>query len=205
MKLKVNPTRQELLKIKKRLKMAHLGHSLLKEKLDGLMREFLGNIKELKLIRKKLEENISPAFLNFFCSNNRIGTEQTEKMINHFPLADVELSFYNIMGVRIRKGEIKNMQEIQRSEISTISSDAKLWQAKKEIDKIINDIMKYANATIKVRLLAEEIEKTRRRVNSLEHVYIPEMQKIKKYIFQKLEERERFDRTVILKLKQFIN
>ncbi len=203
MKLKINPTRQELLKIKKRLKTAHLGHSLLKEKLNGLMKEFLGSIRELKLIRKNLEKDAPSAFFDFFCSNNRIGTEKTEILINHCPLADVDVSFYNIMGVKIRKGEIKNKEEIKETEISFLSSDDLLCQSREKTQAMIGDILEYANTTIKVRLLAEEIERTRRRVNSLEHIYIPEMERVKKYIFQKLEERERFDKTVILKLKEF--
>ncbi len=205
MKLKVNPTRQELLKIKKRLKTAESGHSLLKEKLDGLMQEFLANIRGLKSARKRLEEKISPAFLEFLISNNRLGTQRTEDLISHLPLAEIDLSFFNIMGVKIRKGEIKNREEIKESEISLIATDNNLHQSREKIIDAIDDIIEYANLTIKVRLLAEEIEKTRRRVNSLEHVYIPEMERIKKYISQKLEERERFDRTVVLKLKELIN
>lgn len=204
MKLKVNPTRQELLKIKKRLKTAQSGHGLLKEKLEGLMQEFLANIKNLKLARETLEQKIPEAFLNFFCFNNRMGSKKTEKLINHFPLAEVDLSFSNIMGVKIKKTDIKNKQKIKETKFSTFSTDNFLFKSKKEILENSDKILDYANLMIKIRLLAEEIEKTRRRVNSLEHVYIPEMLRIKKYISQKLEERERFDRTVVLKLKEIM-
>ncbi len=205
MKLKVNPTRQELLKIKKRLKTAKSGHGLLKEKLDGLMREFMGDVKLLKKARESLEGKTSSAFLNFFCSNNRIGEERINNLIGHFPFSDTSLSFYSVMGVNIRSAYINNHNEIKNTKISLECSDNQLYTAREEIFSISEDILSYANLTIKVRLLAEEIEKTRRRVNSLEHVYIPEMERIKKYISQKLEERERFDRTVILKLKELIN
>ncbi len=204
MKLKVNPTRQELLKIKKRLKTAKSGHSLLKEKLDGLMQEFLGNIKDLIRARESLEEKMPEMFLNFFSSNNRIGSKKTETIISHLPFLDVDLSFYSVMGVRIRKIEAENGKEVKDSKISSLVSDYELYKAKEESSIVFEDVLKYANLTIKVRLLAEEIEKTRRRVNSLEHIYIPEMERVKKYISQKLEERERFDRTVILKLKELI-
>jgi V/A-type H+/Na+-transporting ATPase subunit D len=204
MKLKVNPTRQELLKIKKRLKTAKSGHSLLKEKLDGLMQEFLGNIKDLIRARESLEEKMPEMFLNFFSSNNRIGSKKTETIISHLPFLDVDLSFYSVMGVRIRKIEAENGKEVKDSKISSLASDYELYKAREESSIVFEDVLKYANLTIKVRLLAEEIEKTRRRVNSLEHIYIPEMERVKKYISQKLEERERFDRTVILKLKELI-
>jgi V/A-type H+/Na+-transporting ATPase subunit D len=205
MKIKANTTRQELLKIKKRLKTAKSGHGLLKEKLDGLMQEFLGNIKELKSERKNLEGKMSKIFFGFFIGNNRIGKEKIETLISHLPSLDVNLSFYSTMGVRIRKIEAKNKEEIVGAKISDVAADYEILKAKEEASLIFDDILKYANLTIKVRLLANEIEKTRRRVNSLEHIYIPEMERVKKYISQKLEERERFDRTVILKLKDLIH
>jgi len=204
MKLKINPTRQELLKIKKRLKTAQSGHDLLKEKLDGLMQEFLANIKNLKSLRQNLEEKIPPALFDFFSSENRIGQKKMAGLISHLPLSEIDLLFFSVMGVKIRKGEVKNLEEIEKAKISLLSGDNSLYRSKKEISGSINDILNYANLTVKIRLLAEEIEKTRRRVNSLEYVYIPEMVRIKKYISQKLEERERFDRTVILKLKELI-
>ncbi len=204
MKLKVNPTRQELLKIKKRLKTAKSGHGLLKEKLDGLMQEFLSNIRELKKTRDELEDKMASAFFNFFKSSNRVGDAGIESLISHFKEAEADLSFYSVMGVKLRKIEIKNAEEIEKTKISAESADNDLYNAHQETMSFSRDILKYANLTIKIRLLAEEIEKTRRRVNSLEHVYIPEMERVKKYISQKLEERERFDRTVILKLKELM-
>ena len=204
MKIKVNPTRQELLKIKKRLKTAKSGHRLLKEKLDGLMQEFLGNIKEAKQAREKLEERIPEMLFDFFSANNRIGERGVEGFINHLPFMDVDLSFYNVMGVRIRNIEAGNIEEVRESKISVDAVDYQLYKAKEDSLSIFENVLRYANLTIKIRLLAEEIEKTRRRVNSLEHIYIPEMERVKKYISQKLEERERFDRTVVLKLKEMI-
>jgi V/A-type H+/Na+-transporting ATPase subunit D len=204
MKLKVNPTRQELLKIKKRLKTAKSGHGLLKEKLDGLMQEFLSDIRELKKTRDNLEDKMASAFFSFFKSNNRVGDQRIESLINHFQEAEADLSFYSVMGVRLRKIELKNEEEIRSTKLSVESSDSDLLKSHEEVLSFSQEILKYANLTIKIRLLAEEIEKTRRRVNSLEHVYIPEMERVKKYISQKLEERERFDRTVILKLKELI-
>ena len=204
MKLKASPTRQELLRIKKRLKTARSGHKLLKEKLDGLMGEFLGSVKGLKELREVLEEKLPPILFDFYMSGNRIGSEKTESLVEHFPYAKSDLSFYNVMGVRIRKVGIKNEEEIVKTELSIKAADYEMYNSKQKSNEIFGDILKYANLTIKIRLLAEEIEKTRRRVNSLEHIYIPEMERIKKYISQKLEERERFDRTVILKLKDLI-
>jgi V/A-type H+/Na+-transporting ATPase subunit D len=201
MKLKVNPTRQELLRIKKRLKTARSGHALLKEKLDGLMREFLSDVRKLKLVRREIEGRISPALLNFFVSSNRIGRKKMSNLLKDYSLSSAEVFSENIMGVEIKRIalEKKEPKEVLPGHDSYFS------QAKQTITMAVQEIIDYANLTVKIRLLANEIEKTRRRVNSLEYVYIPEMEKAKKYIFQKLEERERFDRTVILKLKEFID
>ncbi len=204
MKIKVNPTRQELLKIKKRLKTARSGHGLLKEKLDGLMQEFLANIKDLKNARKSLDEKMSFALTSFYKTNNRVGSSRIKSLMSHIEEADIDLSFYSVMGVTIRKIAILNKTEIEDSETSSQVGDDNFNIAEKELKLLFSDIINYANLIIKVRLLAEEIEKTRRRVNSLEYIYIPEMERVMKYISQKLEERERFDRTVILKLKELI-
>jgi V/A-type H+/Na+-transporting ATPase subunit D len=205
MNLKVNPTRQELLKIKKRLKTAKSGHALLKEKLDGLMQEFLGSIRELKRAREDLDLKITKAAFAFFKSSNRVGEKRIDTLIYHFPFADAKLKIYSVMGVKIRSVKIANEKEVRNTYLSALSADNELLEARENVLSFSDEIMKYANLTIKIRLMAEEIEKTRRRVNSLEHVYIPEMERVKKYISQKLEERERFDRTIILKLKETIN
>ncbi len=204
MKLKVNPTRQELLKIKKRLKTAKSGHGLLKEKLDGLMQEFLSNIKELKRARQSLDDKIPSAFYSFYKSSSRVGEDKIDSLTHHLPLAKVKLSFYSVMGVSIRRVEVDNKEEVVSAEISMKASDSDLKKAGEGIVTTYEDILSYANLIIKTRMLAEEIERTRRRVNSLEHIYIPEMERVMKYIAQKLEERERFDRTVVLKLKELM-
>ncbi len=204
MKIKVNPTRQELLKIKKRLKTARSGHGLLKEKLDGLMQEFLANIKNLKASRKSLDEKMSSAFVNFYKANNRVGKNRIDALMSHIPQTEVDLTFYSVMGVRIRKVAVLNEKEIEESKTSLRATDDSFNLAEEDMKKLFADIISYANLIIKVRLLAEEIEKTRRRVNSLEYIYIPEMERVIKYISQKLEERERFDRTVVLKLKEIM-
>ncbi len=204
MKLKVNPTRQELLRMKKRLKAAKSGHKLLKEKLDGLMQEFLLNIKDLKKLREELDSKTSPAFRHYFKSYCKKGEEKTGSLAQHFPLAEVDLSFYSVMGVNIRKVDVKNKEQIGLTEVAPQAVDADLYLARKETSVLAENVMSYANLIIKTRMLAEEIEKTRRRVNSLEHIYIPEMERAMKYIAQKLEERERFDRTVVLKLKEMM-
>lgn len=204
MKVKINPTRQELLKLKKRLKIAKSGHKLLKEKLDGLMREFFKKINDLILLRKEIEKELPSILLDFFYSANTLNKKDIEKVISSIPKAKAKRGVVNIMGVKASEYEITNEEEIVSSPIDYNLSDYKLVLSKNKITLIYKKIIEYASLSLKIRELATEIEKNRRRVNSLKYVYIPEVEKSKKYIGQKLEEGERFERTVSLKLKSLI-
>lgn len=203
MKAKINPTRQELLKLKKRLKIAKSGHKLLKEKLDGLMSEFFKKINDLILLRKEIV-SLSSAFLDFFYSNNTIGKEKIEEILSVLPKAELIRERVNIMGVEVSQYEIKNIEEILSHPIDLQSADYRLVSSRKKLNEFSHKIIEYASLSLKIRELAKEIEKNRRRVNSLKYVYIPEVERNKKYITQKLEEGERFERTVSLKLKSLI-
>lgn len=204
MKLKINPTRQELLKLKKRLKIAKSGHKLLREKLDGLMREFLGRINKLRNLRKTLEEKLPVIFFDFLRSQNNLGPKNLENLLSHIPQAEIETSTSNIMGVNLEGYDVLNKKEIMETPFSVLSSNYYLEKSRKEIIEIFQEILNYANLTNEIKTLSAEIERNRRRVNSLEYVYIPEMIRTKKYITQKLEEGERFNRAVLLKLKTLI-
>ncbi len=204
MKAKINPTRQELLKLKKRLKIAKSGHKLLKEKLDGLMREFFKKINDLVLLRKEIEKELPPVLLDFFYSSNTLDKKNIEKIITPIPKANLRNKRINIMGVWASEYEVINEEEIVSSSIDYSLSDYRLALSKKKINLLYKKIIDYASLSLKIRELAIEIEKNRRRVNSLKYVYIPEVEKSKKYIGQKLEEGERFERTVSLKLKSLM-
>lgn len=204
MKRKINSTRQELLRTKKRLKTARRGHALLEEKLEGLMREFLRSIAEFRRTSEMLEQKLPPALFSFFCFHNRMGGEKVDALLGHFPLAEACFDEINIMGVKISESKIKNLSTLREAKISSLLTDGYLYQAQEEISQNIPNLLCYGNLMIAIRVLAAEIEKTRRRANALEYVYIPELDRVKKQISQKLEERERFSRIVNLKLKALV-
>lgn len=201
MKSKINPTRQELLKLKKRLKIAKSGHKLLKEKLEGLMREFLKKINDLIVLRKKVENELPLALLDFFYSSNVLGVKETKESLSSIPKAEIEKTKSNIMGVEVNDYRIINKDAVFSGSVDFKKSNYRFILSKKKMASLGEYLMEYASLSLKIRELASEIEKNRRRVNSLEHVYIPEVERAKKYITQKLEEGERFERTVALKLK----
>ncbi len=204
MKKKINPTRQELLKLKKQLKVAESGHKLLKNKLDSLIQEFLMHVKKLQDLRKRIEEKIPGLLMDYLKAENNMGREEIGAMISHIPSAELEVEKKNIMGVKVEEYGFKNKEEIKNTGFGEVSLDYNIEKVKEKSYDLIDGILSYATLEQKIKLLAEEIESTRRRVNSLEHVYIPEIKETQKYITQKLEEKERFERTVLMKLKEFL-
>ncbi|MGM0439060.1 MAG: V-type ATP synthase subunit D [Patescibacteria group bacterium] len=205
MKKKINPTRQELLRLKKQLKVAQSGHKLLKNKLDSLIQEFLSHVKELQGLRKDIEEKTPEMLMDYLKAENNLGKNEIDALTAHIPDARIDKEEKNIMGVRVEEYKFLNKKEIQETPFSKKAGDYNLEKAQKKAFKVLKSIIEYATLEQKIKLLAEEIENTRRRVNSLEHVYIPEIEESQKYITQKLEEKERFERTVLMKLKDFLN
>jgi V/A-type H+-transporting ATPase subunit D len=205
MKNKINPTRQELLKLKKQLKVAQSGHKLLKNKLDSLIQEFLKHVKELQKLGDNISNEIPGLLMNYLKAENNVGENELDALLSHIPQAKLGVKKKNIMGVRVEEYEFKNKKEIKETPFSKKAGDYNLEKVKEKTYQIVDDLLTYATLEQKIKLLAKEIENTRRRVNSLEYVYIPEIEESQKYITQKLEEKERFERTVLMKLKEFLD
>ncbi len=204
MQKKVSPTRQELLKLKKQIKTAESGHRLLKNKLDSLVQEFMSHVKELQKARKEIDARMNELLLDYLKAENNLGKEETKALISHIPSASIESREMNIMGVEVEEFHIENKEEIRDTSLGEISTDHSLKSAKERSQDILKHIIEYATLEGKIRKIAAEIESTRRRVNSLEHVHIPRLKKNKKYIEQKLEESARFERTILMKVKEFM-
>lgn len=197
----VNPTRQELLKLRKRLKTAQSGHKLLKDKLESLMREFLERISRLKENKEYLEERLPIFYRAFFRAQSELGQSRSSSILSHIPDARLGVRVSSMMGVRGLNYELDNLDEISKAPFPKIASTADMDEARRESIDILAALMEYASLEQQLRSLAEEIEKTRRRVNALEYVFIPELLKTRKFISHKLEESERMSRTVLMKLK----
>lgn len=206
-KTQVNPTRMELTKLKKKLTTAVRGHKLLKDKRDELMRQFLELIKENKTLREKVEEGIKSANKNFVLA--RAGMEDEAMNVALMaPRQEVylEAELKNVMSVEIPtfayKTRTPDANDIYCYGYAFTSSD--LDGAVKSLADILPDMLRLAEVEKSCQLMAAEIEKTRRRVNALEHVMIPEMRVSIKYIKMKLDENERSTQIRLMKVKDMM-
>lgn len=206
-KAHVNPTRMELTRLKKKLVMAVRGHKLLKDKRDELMRQFLDLVRENKSLREKVEAGIAAANKNFVLARAGMADEVLNVALMA-PRQEVylETDTRNVMSVDIPvfkyKTKTPDANDIYSYGFAFTSSD--LDDAVKSLQDILPDMLRLAECEKSCQLLASEIEKTRRRVNALEHVMIPEMQENIKYIKMKLDENERSTQIRLMKVKDMM-
>jgi len=189
----VKPTRMELLKLRKRVKLADKGHRLLKEKRDALISEFMVVIKEYKDARKRVEESLKVAFYNLLMAEVLLGSRDLEQ-ISGITLRDINLDFMtkNIMGVSVPIMKVDNLiRRVHERGYGFLSTNAKLDDAAKNFEESILSIVKLAEVEESVRRIAEEVEKTKRRVNALEYIVIPRLKATIKHIEMRMEEIER--------------
>lgn len=203
----INPTRMELTRLKKKLTTAIRGHKLLKDKRDELMRQFLLRVKENKQLREKVEAGIKEANQKFLLA--KAGTD--EAFLNTALLApkqeiSIETSTKNVMSVEIPAFDFKTRtpdpNDIYSYGFAYTSSD--LDDAIGYLAVVFEDMIKLAEIEKSCQLMAVEIEKTRRRVNALEHVMIPETKASIKYISMKLDENERSTQVRLMKVKDMM-
>ena len=199
----VKPTRQEALKLKKKIKTASRGHSLLTDKRDGLIQEFLAIIQEVIKLRGELTPKIVEAIQLFEFAQTKISTEAIQELI-HLSQAKtyLELQKKSIMGVTIP--HIIPRLQGDPFQYGTLGTPKDLDQALLTLQNILPLLVKLAEIEFTARLLAEEIEATRRRVNALEYVIIPEMKTNLKSIQNALDELTRQEKVTIMKVKEIL-
>ena len=203
----VNPTRMELTRLKKKLVTASRGHKLLKDKRDELMRQFLDMARENMELRKKVEAGIKAANTNFVIAKAGMN-EQTLSTALMAPKQEVRIALgdRNVMSVDIPVYDYKtksaNSNDIYSYGFAFTSSD--LDGAVKSLADILPEMIRLAECEKACQLMAAEIEKTRRRVNALEHVIIPETREGIKYISMKLDENERSTQVRLMKVKDMM-
>ncbi|MBS4929787.1 MAG: V-type ATP synthase subunit D [Clostridiales bacterium] len=203
----VNPTRMELTRLKKKLATAVRGHKLLKDKRDELMRQFLDLVRENMELRQKVEAGIKEANKNFVIAKAGMSEQELHSALMA-PKQEVylETTKKNIMSVDIPVFEYKTRtadeNDIYSYGFAFTSSD--LDGAVKSLSDKLPDMLRLAEIEKSCQLMASEIEKTRRRVNALEHVIIPETQKNIKYITMKLDENERSTQIRLMKVKDMM-
>ena len=203
----VNPTRMELTRLKKKLVTATKGHKLLKDKRDELMRQFLDLVRENMALRQKVEAGILTANKNFVIAKAGM-SEQILNTALMSPKQEVylEASKKNVMSVDIpvfkTRTRTADANDIYSYGFAFTSGD--LDDAVKSLADILPDMLRLAEVEKSCQLMAAEIEKTRRRVNALEHVIIPETQENIKYITMKLDENERSTQIRLMKVKDMM-
>jgi V/A-type H+/Na+-transporting ATPase subunit D len=189
-RLNIKPTRMELIKLKRGIKTAERGWKLLRDKQDGLMKTFMEIIREARGLRTEVEEKLSQAFKNFSQASALMYPEMLETALL-YPSAKVSLDVdkRNVMSVYIPEFEVKKEGNILN--YGLLQTSGELDMALAAFQEVFELMVKLAGIEKQAERLAEEIEKTRRRVNALEHVRIPNMKETAKFITMKLGEAER--------------
>lgn len=199
----IKATRMELLKLKRQAKTAQRGYKLLKEKRDGLMKKFMEIIRETKTQRDLLEQKLATASKQFVLSTSSMLSNEVEEIFSSpSSKISIDVKTENIMSVWIPKfqysieGNVKCYSDFS-SPLGMADSLNNFWDA-------LSVIMDLAGNEHSSRLLSYEIEKTRRRVNALEYVIIPEIKRKVKFITSKLDEQERSEKIIRMKIKDMI-
>lgn len=189
--LDVKPTRMELLRIRKRKALAMKGYQLLSEKRDALISSFFKLIKERKKKRQEMEEKLMEAYKSLIMAEMVMGEERVHWLAEKISKErGIKMEKSNIMGVSIPKFELG--EEI-RLDYSLLSTHSEFDETIKKANEALKKIIEVAEVEGSIQLLGKEIEKTKRRVNALEYIFIPRLLATISYIERQLEERERED------------
>ena len=203
----INPTRMELTRLKGRLKTAQRGHKLLKDKRDELMKQFMDVVRENRTLRRRVEEGLMRAHGSFTVAAALMSPEMLEQSLM-YPKQSVELdmTFQNIMSVDVPRYHFHTTSQ-DPGEVypyGFAQTSGELDDAVDAMSQVFQDMLRLAEVEKTSQLLAQEIEKTRRRVNALEYVKIPQMQESIKYITMKLNENERANTIRLMKVKDML-
>ncbi len=189
--LDVKPTRMELLRIRKRKALAMKGYQLLSEKRDALISSFFKLIKERKKKRQEMEEKLMEAYKSLIMAEMVMGEERVRWLAEKISKErEIKMEKSNIMGVSIPKFELG--EEI-KLDYSLLSTHSEFDETIKKANEALKKIIEVAEVEGSIQLLGKEIEKTKRRVNALEYIFIPRLLATISYIERQLEERERED------------
>ncbi len=199
-RLAVNPNRMELLKLKRRTAVAVRGHKLLKDKMDELLKQFLSLVRENRQMRAKIETELAEAYSIFAMARSEMTVQEVEEALE-FPLGGFRLSteMRSITGVKVPA--FKMTADGDFASYGYASTPASFDEAVRHFRNLVPRLVQLAEVETAVTVMAQEIEKTRRRVNALEYVLIPSLTETTAYITMKLDELERFYRTQLMKIK----
>ena len=203
----INPTRMELTRLKGRLRTATRGHKLLKDKRDELMKQFLEIVRKNRALRVKVEKGLEKAHAAFTVASAIMSPEMLEQALL-YPKQSVELDMKskNVMSVNVPVYQFhtRNEDPAEIYPYGFAQTSGELDAALEALSQVFQDMLELAEVEKTMQLLAEDIEKTRRRVNALEYVMIPDFQQKIRYISMKLDENERGNITRLMKVKEMV-
>ncbi len=205
--MNVNPTRMELTNLKRKLTTARRGHKLLKDKRDELMRRFLDLVRENKALRRQVEDGITEAN-RYMAVARSVMSDSALDVALMLPTQEMSLEIEekNVMSVilPIFSTKFKTADENDIYSYGFAFTSMDLDKAVKALSDIMPLMLRLAEVEKSCQLMSAEIEKTRRRVNALEHVMIPRYEETIKYITMKLDENERSSTTRLMKVKSMM-
>jgi V/A-type H+-transporting ATPase subunit D len=198
----------ELTKLKKKLATAVRGHKLLKDKQDELVRQFIAIVKHNNELRTQVEENLDGTLKEFMLTRAVLGSEVVEEALS-FPKESIslEITSKNVMSVNVPVMEFKRKFQDDPGSIypyGFANTSPELDQVVGKLYSILPQLLELAEVEKSTQLMADEIEKTRRRVNALEYMTIPQLKETIKYIKMKLDENERGALIRLMKVKDMI-
>jgi len=205
MELRVNPTRMELLKLKKRLRVATRGHKLLKDKLDEMMKAFLELVEENRRLRNEVEDNLGRAFKGFTMARAVLSWNYLEAALaSHRGQTGIKAERVSRMNVEVPRFTPVEEKDKNIYPYGLAETASDLDEAVRRLNSVFQSLIQLAQVEKTVELMAGEIERTRRRVNALEYVLIPQIEEQAKYITMKLEENERGNLIRLMKVKEMV-
>jgi len=204
-RLKVNPTRMELKRIKIRLKTAVRGYKLLKDKSDEMIRQFSVLIKKNKTLREEVEKELSSALKGFMLAKSITEAKVLEEAVV-MPAVKYEINggLKNVMSVQVPKISIERKGLDNILPYGFVGITGELNMSVSAIANLMPKVIELAEIEKSCNMLADEIQKNKRRVNALEHFMIPQMEETIKYIVMKLDENDRANLIRLIKVKSMI-
>ena len=199
----VSPNRMELLRMKKKQQFAQRGHKLLKDKLEGLLKDFTGIVQEYAVLRDQVDSELGELFQQFIVASASMPAEVYRSALA-FPECEAELTMTEKLIMNVRVPEFSFAIEGNLLSYGTDGTVVELDQAIVKLKEVLERLVKLAEAEKTIELVADEIEKTRRRVNALEYVLIPQQAETIRMISSKLEELERGNITRLMRIKQLL-
>ncbi len=203
MRLAVNATRMQLLRLRKRLAIVRRGHKLLKDKQDAMMRQFMELVKSVKGMRARVEDQLQAAFQSFLLARSTMPDQLVEEAIC-MPGMRLSLKVGQRQIMNVRVPVLKPIVEGSIRCYGFVGTSGDLDISLRFLGGVLEQSLKLAEAEKTMQLLADDIEKTRRRVNALEYTLIPDLIETIRYITMKLSEMERSNLSRLMRIKNII-